>query len=101
MPDTRKLYSLTYLKGQTGPTERMVALPGGAMKPFSMFQEDENADDFPYAELILTDEQAAEQAPEFAMHGLELKHIKAPKRDKGDSPMHSPQPTTKASRKKE
>jgi len=91
MADTRKLYALIFAKGQTGPTERTVTLPGGAGKPFSMWQTDETAPDFPYAELLLDDEAHANMAAGLEGSGLELIHIEAPKSDKSDSPMHSPQ----------
>lgn len=81
MPDTRKLYALTFAKDHHGPTEILVNLPNGGRKTFNKFQEDDKRRDFPYAEMILEADVAEVSAAEFAGHGLLLKAIAKPRRE--------------------
>ena len=94
MPDTRKLYALTFAKDHHGPAEMIVSLPNGGRKAMSLFQKDEKAPDYPYVEMILEEGVAAEQSIELAMHGLALQKIAKPKHEPDQAEAPAPPPTS-------
>lgn len=81
----KKLYALTFGKDYMGPEQVLAVLPGGFQKAMTKTQKDEKADDFPYAEMELEEEQAEELKRTYAESGFALtaaKGAKAPEKKK-------------------
>ena len=74
------LYALTFTENPPGARELIVSLPNGGERRMSFYQKDENAVDFPYAEIAFEDKGAAQEyADHVAGYGMKLEPIKASK----------------------